>query len=196
MSSFYKIKNVSCEAAIGTIISFIGTTIPSGWLLCDGRQLNTVDGYNATDFATLASLIGTTLPNLTDTIMLYGKSSVTAAATNAGSNQITLGTANLPSHTHALTINAVSHYHNIAEYYATYGGDSSNHGYSNSENGDVGGSIDPNSTSGTLSTVTDTHTHTITVGNMYGENTTSAPTNAAFDVINPYYTVKMIIRYL
>jgi microcystin-dependent protein len=38
---------------------YIGTTVPEGWVLCDGRSLSTISGS-----AALIALVGTTAPNL------------------------------------------------------------------------------------------------------------------------------------
>lgn len=43
----------------GSIMPYIGTTVPEGWVLCDGRSLSTISGS-----AALIALVGTTAPNL------------------------------------------------------------------------------------------------------------------------------------
>lgn len=43
----------------GSIMPYIGTTVPDGWVLCDGRSLSTISGS-----AALIALVGTTAPNL------------------------------------------------------------------------------------------------------------------------------------
>ncbi len=52
---------------VGTIISYIGTNTPSGWLLCDGST------FSSSTYPELYSVLGsTTLPKLTDNRFLEG----------------------------------------------------------------------------------------------------------------------------
>ena len=43
----------------GSIMPYIGTTVPDGWVLCDGRSLSTIPGS-----AALIALVGSAAPNL------------------------------------------------------------------------------------------------------------------------------------
>ena len=94
---------------IGEIRSFAGVNLPSGWLACDGQQLEVAE-----PFLTLYSVIGTTfgsgggtfaLPNLNGRVAI-GAGTSPVWATNyvlgfsAGEATVTLTTPNLPTHTH------------------------------------------------------------------------------------------------
>lgn len=103
---------------VGTILNYAGTSSPTGWVLCDGRVLD------RTAFAALFAILGTTYNTGGETGSqfrvpdLRGRTPIapdnmggTAAnrvvsATNValvgGLSAVTLSTANLPSHAHAL----------------------------------------------------------------------------------------------
>lgn len=98
----------------GTILLFVATTAPDGWLLCEGQSLST------TTYATLFAIIGYTfggsgssftLPNAQDKYIIGVSGTKALASTGGGS--VTLVTANLPSHTHSMTTDG-SHRHQLA----------------------------------------------------------------------------------
>lgn len=103
----------------GSITSYAGNTVPSGWLLCDGSTLN------KNDYPELFSAIGYIyggsgnsfkLPNLSGRFPL-GKSSSHPLAETGGSETVTLTTAQIPSHNHPISCNlsnAGAHEHNLA----------------------------------------------------------------------------------
>ncbi|HJK49721.1 MAG TPA: tail fiber protein [Methanocorpusculum sp.] len=102
----------------GSITSYAGNTVPSGWLLCDGSTLN------KNDYPELFSAIGYIyggsgnsfkLPNLSGRFPL-GKSSSHPLAETGGSETVTLTTAQMPSHNHSSTISineGGEHTHNL-----------------------------------------------------------------------------------
>jgi len=63
----YKAKIGLSIVPAGCVIAFAGTTIPEGWLLCDGSAIpnanGTVQGKTA-NFSTLHSVIGPNVPDL------------------------------------------------------------------------------------------------------------------------------------
>jgi microcystin-dependent protein len=99
-------------SSVGDVKMFAGATPPTNWLICDGSALST------TTYATLFGVIGYkfggagatfNLPNLVQRFPL-------GAGTNplgqsGGSFNTTIGVANLPSHSHAIT--DVTHNHGI-----------------------------------------------------------------------------------
>lgn len=99
---------------IGQIMMFAGTFAPQGWALCDG-QLLAISQYPA-----LYSILGTTyggdgkttfaLPDLRSRIPMHAGHgpglSVRRAGESSGSEQVTLTTSQIPSHTHALQASA------------------------------------------------------------------------------------------
>jgi microcystin-dependent protein len=192
-SSFYNINGINCGVQIGTIVAIIAGNVPTGWLLCNGSSIAT-----GTEYADLRALIGNTLPNLTDMRMLYGKNTPSVAPTAPeGQNTITLAIANLPAHTHTATINASNHSHGYNDYTAIALGDDDTYGYSNEEfdnaNVNVGGTAGSGTTSD--SDANAIHAHNIGISNMESNNLNAQSTNTAFSVLNPFYTVKWIIKY-
>jgi microcystin-dependent protein len=63
----YKVKIGEYMVPVGSIVAFAGSTIPNGWLKCNGEGIpagnGTVQGKTA-NFNTLRSVVGATLPDL------------------------------------------------------------------------------------------------------------------------------------
>ena len=89
----------------GVIVPFGSTTVPFGWLLCDGSAVS------RTTYAGLFAVIGTTfgagdgsttfnLPSLTGRYVKGG-----SPGTSAGSNTTTIGLSNLPAQRFVLAAN-------------------------------------------------------------------------------------------
>ena len=99
---------------VGSIVAYSSTTIPTNWLLCDGRAIS------RTEYALLFSIIGTTfgvgdgsttfnLPNLKGRVPVGVDSSQTEFDTlgeTGGEKTHTLTVDEMPSHQHALTIDS------------------------------------------------------------------------------------------
>ena len=99
---------------VGVQIPFTGTTIPSGYLLCDGRAVS------RTTYADLFAVIGTTygtgdgsttfnLPNMTGRVPVGYKASDTNFGTlgkSVGAATVKLTVSQMPSHTHTSPYNA------------------------------------------------------------------------------------------
>lgn len=108
--------NNALYVPVGSIITYAGSSSPSGWLVCDGSEVSK-NNYNR-----LYSVIGNTygspsdpnnfnLPNLTNRVPV-GKTIGTALGDLGGNNSITISTLQLPSHTHTgTTNNSDSHVH-------------------------------------------------------------------------------------
>jgi microcystin-dependent protein len=77
---------------VGTIAMYGGPSAPTGWLLCDGTSTT---GYTA-----LAAIVGVSTPDLRGRFALGDSASLTLLATGGST---TIGTNNLPSHSHANT---------------------------------------------------------------------------------------------
>lgn len=89
----------------GAIWMFGMSTMPTGWLLCDGAS------YSTTTYANLFAAIGYTyggsgasfnVPNLTDRFPV-GRSGTKPLAGTGGAATKTIATANLPPHAHDMT---------------------------------------------------------------------------------------------
>jgi len=77
---------------VGTIAMYGGASAPTGWLLCDGTATT---GYTA-----LAAIVGGTTPDLRGRFAIGDNASLTLLGTGGST---TIGTNNLPSHSHANT---------------------------------------------------------------------------------------------
>ncbi len=99
----------------GSIMPYLGTTVPEGWVLCDGRSLSTISGS-----AALIALIGTTTaPNLQG-MFLRGTGTSPVNNQPGPALKATQGD-EFNSHNHATTEN--SHNHNYNDiYYSESGG--------------------------------------------------------------------------
>jgi microcystin-dependent protein len=100
---------------VGTIMPFVGTTAPTGWLSCDGQEVS------STSFPKLAALCGTKfgtaaagnfrLPSLKGRVVAGLDSSQTEFDTvgkTGGAKTVTLTTGNLPAHNHTATLSGLS----------------------------------------------------------------------------------------
>lgn len=87
---------------VGTIFSYMGDTLPEGWLFCDGQSFNRVD-YPELYSILPASLKDTnafTTPDLRERF-IYGRGNGQSNAENGGNNFIEIDPSNLPAHSHA-----------------------------------------------------------------------------------------------
>jgi microcystin-dependent protein len=167
---------------IGSIVSFAGSTAPTGWSLCDGSAISRVD------YSTLFTAIGTTygvgngtttfnLPNLKGRVPVGLDSAQTefdALGETGGVKAVTLTAAQsgLPAHSHGITDPSHSHYLdwrnnvNVANFAGAYGSVGSN-----------------------------------AAGNTYGattgisiNNNTATNASASHDNLQPYIVMHYIIR--
>ena len=204
-------ETMASSLPIGTIVDYIGSSAPSGWLVCDGTQY---DGYyidtivHATTYTDYYSLY-LIIPNSyrTQTVFfgtttykftvpdLRGKVSVGAdyragewefdtIGETGGSKYVTLTSAQsgLPAHTHTFTGNALpNHSH-------TYGAQNSNtSGDSNYAETAAfsGGSRSPETSANSAGTPTGT------IGSNAAADASQAHTN-----LQPYLVVNKIIKYM
>ena len=93
---------------VGTVVGFAGSTIPQGWVLCNGGQ------YNSTDYPELYGVIGDiygtplsgwfNVPDLRSRVIVGRKSSQTEFDTlgeTGGEISHTLTTSEMPAHNHS-----------------------------------------------------------------------------------------------
>jgi microcystin-dependent protein len=173
-------------------------SIPSGWLLCDGTN-------------------GT--PNLRDRFIV-GAGSAYAVAATGGATTVTLGTTNLPSHTHSISASGTTSSTNIDHTHSgTTVGMNQNvtHNHQAPVYSSGGGPVTPyfqgtsgglvagvNTVDGTLA-VNIEHSHNFTSGGMNSNTThdhtvtvtgTSGATGSgtAFGILPPYYALAYIMK--
>jgi microcystin-dependent protein len=101
---------------VGSILTYAGSTAPTGWLLCDGTEVS------KTEYPRLFEVIGNSygnpvnsnnfiLPDIRDRVPV-GKSGSNNLGDSSGNSTITLSQSQLPSHTHTgTTVNNGSHSH-------------------------------------------------------------------------------------
>lgn len=167
----------------GSITSYAGNTVPSGWLLCDGSTLN------KNDYPELFSAIGYIyggsgnsfkLPNLSGRFPL-GKGSSHSLAETGGNETVTLTTAQMPSHTHtaSITINSAGeHTHDILNADGNTGSVISFHNVNARSNSPLSGIINSGGS----------HTHSASGSITYtgsGQSHSNMP---------PYISLNMIIK--
>ena len=99
---------------VGGIMDFGSTSVPTGFVVCDGRSLS------RTTYSALFSAIGTTFGNDNATTFkvpdfsrrqAVGRTSSVALGVRAGAELVVMAKANLPEHTHAasgLTVGSVA----------------------------------------------------------------------------------------
>jgi microcystin-dependent protein len=95
----------------GSIMPYIGTSDPDGWIICNGVLRTSTDSR----YAALSVLLGGNANSITPPDLrsrfLRGNSTVSTIS-NGGSDSVTLTTVNIPSHSHGITMNGGSHTHN------------------------------------------------------------------------------------
>jgi len=99
--------NHAIYTPVGSILTFAGTTVPTGWLFCNGTEV-AKSAYPRL-FSVIGNLYGTpaistnfVLPNLEDRVPV-GKTVSTSVGNLGGNSSITLAVNQLPSHTHTGT---------------------------------------------------------------------------------------------
>jgi microcystin-dependent protein len=174
-------NNHSVTPPPGSVISYIGTIDPDGWVICDGVNRTVSDGR----FIYLAPLLNTALGVLTNTSnsitppnlkskFIYGGSNILS---NGGSSSVTLSETNLPPHNHNVTDSGHSHTINGADNaFITANGTSY--------------SVPPDSNAGlnsSLSVSTNTGKANLSCSNTGG--------GQSFSILPPYSTMNFIIKY-
>lgn len=186
----------------GSITSYAGNTVPSGWLLCDGSTLN------KNDYPELFSAIGYIYGGSGESFMIpslvgrmpLGKSESHPMAETGGSETVALTTAQMPSHNHPISCNlsnAGAHEHNLASnnvsgnnqgFVMTGCVRNGNYGYGSSGSSKYGYNGNTYSVSTDFMETAGAHTHTLTatIGNTgSGQGHNNMP---------PFLTLNFIIK--
>jgi microcystin-dependent protein len=196
MTSSYTINSIGAEIKIGTFVGYASTnTPPTGWIVCDGVERNNTNNmYDA--LITMGIGSGNsekyTPPDLTGRIMtgVLATSAGLSLNTTSGSDTISLTSANLPSHSHSITIENASHYHTYTDYYPTQTS-GSNESVSN-RTLDPGGYSSSYALGRTTGLGTDpAHTHTTTIGNVVGYNA-----SGSINIKNASFHIVWILKYI
>lgn len=170
----------------GIIYPFAGSTVPNGFLLCDGQAVS------RTTYAELFSVIGTTygegdgsttfnLPDLKGKFGL-GSNDAYALGSEGGEAEHTLTVDEMPQHNHsASTSSAGAHVHGAR--YKSFSMTQTTSGYAVLRRNQSGDSYDGTDTDAALSA--GSHTHTVSVGNAGG--------GQAHNNMPPYTAINYII---
>ena len=192
-SGYYSINGVSIVTPSGTIASYLGTTEPSGWLICDGKQKTSTTNQ----FASLAPILNAALSTNTNTAssvttpnlqscFLQGRSSTTSgASTTGGASSVTLETNQMPSHTHTTSGEANS----VITQTTLHGGNGTAYGFIQNTNTWTGGGA----ASGGYVGYEETLKVTTTLTSLPSSNAGGSPTDP-FSILPPYFTVNYIIK--
>ena len=168
-------------------MQYAGTTVPTGWLLCDGSVIS------RTTYAFLYNAIGTTygqgdgsttfaLPNLADKFVLgKGTTHTTLAATGGEATHI-LTTTEMPRHNHNASSDTQGAHSHTLTWQGTTDRDPN---YDTFVAGTAAGES-AHTTAASISTE-GAHSHNITVNNAGG--------NAAHNNMPPYIVMNYIIKY-
>jgi microcystin-dependent protein len=199
----------------GMLAPYAGSTIPAGWLICAGQTVS--QSLYANLFASISTTYNTggeagtdfRLPDLRGRVIAgidnmggtdAGRLDVAnTAGTVTGSQYVTLSSANLPLHTHAID-------HDHASFATTDGAGSHSHGllyaggsFSMTGASTVGGNVNwflGNGAFGGTITVgsSGSHNHTIDVPNFTGSSGNGGFANTAISVTQPTMVMNYIIK--
>jgi len=186
--SYFTKNNTSVVPPIGSIMAYLGTTSPDGWIICDGVAIDNTDSkYN--DLVTMG--IGSSSankyipPNLTNCFLQQTDGTI---GDTGGNSTVTLTVANMPSHTHTITSSQAAHTHTQAAHSHTVTDrlGFNDKRYSGGGGDYVGyGSLSTDSATPIINSTQPTITST--AANTGG--------NSSFSIMPPYYTVNYILKY-
>jgi microcystin-dependent protein len=105
MSGVYKINGITVNPPPGTIIQYLGTDDPDGWVICNGVvRTNNADGRYNRLYALGIGTGGSGTSNYTPPNFInrfsFGKGTNDTLGSVGGNADVTLTSANLPTHSH------------------------------------------------------------------------------------------------
>jgi microcystin-dependent protein len=187
----YQTTSGGSNTPIGGVMSYAGSTVPSGWLLCDGSAIS------RSTYPLLYSAIGTlygsgdgsttfNLPNIKDKFPLGAGSTYSTLGNTGGETTHILSGAEMPSHSHSFsgtTSTDGSHTHYV------YGSDENN--------GSISGEGLDTQTN-TVMTANQRQYTTSSAGNhthTFSGTTSSSGSGSAHNNMPPYIVLNYIIKY-
>jgi microcystin-dependent protein len=179
----------------GSIIQYMGTTEPDGWIICDGVQRTNTDGkYNRLITLNIGSGVANSTYTPINLVNKFLMSSATTSSigTNGGAENVTLQTTNLPSHTHGM-----NHTHYVAGRYDETGNIS---GIGTTNSNLLTGVVTKEGNNATFEQQNGVHTsppYDYFVGNVntVKYNTGNTGGGTAFSIMPSYCVVYHIMKY-
>jgi microcystin-dependent protein len=195
----------------GVVEMYAGSTIPNGWLLCDGRST----GISRTTYADLFAAIGTTygsgdgsttfnLPDMRSRMPIgVGTGTGLTNRTLGGSSGVetrTIAESNLPTHSHTInhdhaafttTGSEGAHTHPITTDTLT---SVVSHGHGAGSEVMGGSGSTPSGTGSSATNSAGAHNHSIDVPNFTGSSGNGGFANTAIDIMNPFLGLNFIIK--
>ena len=119
LASSFTYTGFPISAPVGTIVSYLGTTDPDGWIICDGVARTGGAGRYKDLFPILNNAMGVnsntldsvTPPNLKNKF-LYGKTNTNTTTSGVGGNEtINISVNQMPTHNHTINIVDSGHTH-------------------------------------------------------------------------------------
>jgi microcystin-dependent protein len=180
----------------GSIIQYMGTAEPDGWIICDGTSRSNTDGkYNRLINLNIGTSGGTnTTYTPIDLVNKFLMSSANTASIKIteGAETVTLQTTNLPAHSHNM-----QHVHYVAGRYNETG---SIIGYGTTSSQLGTGVVFKEGNNGTYEQQNGVHLsapYDYFVGNVNSEKNDTGNTGegSAFSIMPPYCVVYHIMKY-
>jgi hypothetical protein len=165
----------------GSIMPYIGTTAPNGWLLCDGKEIPSGVYYDR-----LKALAGANTPNLNGMFLRGAGSTTSIYATKTGPALKAVQNESTLAHNHGVSLTTDrmgEHNHNPGSdnYFRAlkYDGTGTGQGFDNN----TGGGVEPNISTSRAISADGAHTHTVTGSTADSGGTEIRPINYGVNYI-------------
>jgi microcystin-dependent protein len=194
--SGFKYKDKDAFYPPGSIIQYMGTTEPDGWIICDGTSRSNTDGrYNrliTLNIGTSGGANTTYIPISLVNKFLMSSANTFSINSTGGAETVILQTNNLPSHSHNM-----QHMHYVAGRYNESG---SINGYGTTNSGLYTGLSTKVGSSGTYEQQNGVHLsapYDYFVGNVNSEKNDTGATGdgTSFSIMPSYCVVYHIMKY-
>ena len=192
--SSYTFNGYSISPPPGSIITYVGKTDPSGWIICNGVTRTSTDSRYVNIYQLLNTYLGVssntansiTPPNLKNSFLYGSDNDATMSYVTGGSSSVTLAENQMPLHNHAITITEVAHNHGITG--------SVTYGTTNSTPGSGSTSLSTNNFNATSATLNNTLGTANAKTNLTATSANRGGTTAV-GILPPYVTINYIMKF-